>query len=303
MKIKLLLLLSLFAASASAQFTTFQAPSTQWALPAFPDNAVVYTPKEYKDSVNKYYPVIIYFHGTGEAGTDVNKLTSNYLLGRIKAGWEPQATNPVTGKLEKFIIVAVQDAATWSPYPAAMRYAWNYIMSTQKLRIDTNRIYTTGLSSGGQTSLMYACWDSTFYGKIAAVVSLSPAALVTPAIQNLSSLSRYNTPVWFISGNLDGNTDYAKAYTTTINNAGGQAFTTVYSGGHGGWDAMYNGTTTRTVNGKALNVYEWMLLNSRGPAPAPPTDTTTTPPVATKKLLTTIKVYSDGTTENIPAGQ
>lgn len=301
MKIKLLLLLSLFAASASAQITTSQAPSTQWALPAFPDNTVVFTPKEYKDSVQKYYPVIIYFHGTGEAGTDVNKLTSNYMLGRIKAGWEPQAVNPVTGKVEKFIVVAVQDAATWSPYPAAMRYAWKYIMSTQKLRIDTNRIYTTGLSSGGQTSVMYACWDSTFAGKIAAVVSLSPAALEAQAVQNLSFFGKYNTPVWFISGDQDGFTDNAKKYTTTINNAGGSAWTTVYPGGHGGWDAMYNGTTTRVVNGKTLNVYEWMLLNSRGPAPVAPVDTTTTPPVITKKLLLTIKVYSDGTTENIPA--
>lgn len=301
MKIKLLLLLSLFAASASAQITTSQAPSTQWPLPAFPDNTVVFTPKEYKDSVQKYYPVIIYFHGTGEAGTDVNSLTSNYLLGRIKSGWEPQAINPVTGKLEKFIVVAVQDAANWSPYPFAMRYAWNYILSMQKLRIDTNRIYTTGLSSGGQTSVMYACWDSTFAGKIAAVVSLSPAALEAQAVQNLSFFGKYNTPVWFISGSTDGNTDYAKAYTTAINNFGGNAWTTVYSGGHGGWDAMYNGTTTRVVNGKTLNIYEWMLLNSRGPAPVAPVDTTTTPPVVTKKLLLTIKVYSDGTTENIPA--
>ncbi|PUZ25006.1 hypothetical protein DCC81_11880 [Chitinophaga parva] len=273
-------------------------------MPAFPDNTVVFTPKEYKDSVTKYYPTIIYFHGTGEAGTDVNKLTSNYLLGRIKSGWEPQATNPVTGKLEKFIVIAVQDAGGWSPYPAAMRYAWKYTVATamKGLRVDTNRIYTTGLSSGGQTSVMYACWDSTFAGKIAAVVSLSPAALEAQAVQNLPMFAKYNTPVWFISGSTDGNTDYAKAYTTTINNAGGYAWTTVYPGGHGGWDAMYNGTTTRVVNGKTLNIYEWMLLNSRGPAPVAPVDTTTTPPVIpTKKLLITIKVYSDGTTENIPA--
>ncbi|MEZ2446138.1 hypothetical protein AB6805_30695 [Chitinophaga sp. RCC_12] len=294
MKLKLitgLLLCSLFA---SAQFTTFQSPSTQWPLPAFPSNTVVYTPKEYQDSSQKYYPTIIYFHGVGEAGKDVTRLTGSYLLGRIKNGWEPQAVNPVTGKLEKFIVIAVQDAANWSPYPVPMRYARNFIIANMKLRVDTNRVYTTGLSSGGQTSVMYACWDESFAGKIAAVVSLSPAALEAQAVRNLSFFAKYNTPVWFISGDQDGFTDNAKAYTNSITNAGGSAYTTIYRGGHGGWDAMYNGTTTRQVNGKNLNIYEWMLSNGRGPVTRPPTDTV---PVVTRKLIATLRVYDNGDIE------
>jgi hypothetical protein len=110
--------------------------------------------------------------------------------------------------------------------------------------------------------------------------------------------AKYNTPVWFISGDQDGFTDNAKSYTNTITGAGGSAFTTVYRGGHGGWDAIYNGSITREVNGKNLNVFEWLLSNSRVAITQPgieqPTDTV---PIVTRKLITTLRIYDNGDVE------
>ena len=276
-------------------YTTLQVPGTQYALPMFPNNAIVSYPDDY-NTTNKLYPTIIFFHGRGEAGKDLNTFINGWFLHRITVDkWIPQATNPITGQVEKFIVIAIQDAGGWSPYPSNARFGYNYIMDTLKLRVDPKRIFTTGLSSGGQTSLMYTDWDQSYVGKVAGVVSCSPAAMDAIAVTNLPLIVN-TTKVWFISGDQDGFTDNAKKYTNILNSAGGNALVTTYSGGHGGWDKIYDGTIKRDLNGKQVNIYEWMLgitEASTPPVVVPPVD----PHI--KKLLVTIKVYDNGDIEQI----
>lgn len=279
------------------KLTTLQVPSTQWALPAFAANAAVGLPNDYEKFPAKLWPVLVFFHGVGEAGKDINRMINSWFLSPIKNG----TALPI---LEEFIVIAVQDPANWSPYPNTIRYAWNFIMDKMKLRIDENRIYTTGLSAGGQTSIMYGCWDESFAGKIAAVVSLSPAALEQQAVKNIGFFGKYSTPVWFVAGSQVGDgafADNARVYVKAINASGGDALLTLHNAGHGGWDKIYNGSVTRQVDGKNLNIYEWMLSHSRGavieppvviPPVEPPVD-----PVPERKLIATLCVYDNGDVE------
>lgn len=247
--------------------TTLKAPYTEWGhtMPAF-----FTTPSDYDANPTKKYPVILFFHGKGEAGTDINRVLGNFLPAKAKAG-DIIGTTPA-GIQEKFIVVGGQDQY-WSPYPPNFRKAYEYIVSTYKLRVDPNRIYATGLSAGGQTSLMYGCFDSSFVGKVAAIASLSPAAIEEKVKPNLALMGKAGTPVWFWSGSTDTHfTDNAKAYTKAINDAAGKvvASTTVFTGGHCCWNNVYSGSVKiKGMNGQDLSLYDWLLQFSLGTTPDP----------------------------------
>src|SRR5687768_1462639 len=50
-------------------------------------NCVVYKPANF--STTKKYPLVLFFHGMGEAGTDVNKMYSSGLPKVLKDGYKP----------------------------------------------------------------------------------------------------------------------------------------------------------------------------------------------------------------------
>src|SRR3954465_7178569 len=50
-------------------------------------NAVIYTPANY--DATKKYPLVLFMHGTGEAGTNVNLLYNTGLPKVLKGGYKP----------------------------------------------------------------------------------------------------------------------------------------------------------------------------------------------------------------------
>ena len=98
---------------------------------------ISYTPKEYKDDTLKNWPLIIYLHGGSGRGTDTIKL---YTYGIPDQIWR--------GREFPFIIVAPQ---------CPVHHRWStdnwfenfYYEITTKYRVDTNKVYLTGLSLGG----------------------------------------------------------------------------------------------------------------------------------------------------------
>ena len=249
--------------------TTLKAPYTPWNHMM---NMFFSTPSDYEQNTKELYPVILFFHGKGEIGTDINKVLSMYLP-KLAANGDIVGVTP-EGVSKKFIIIGGQDQY-WSPYPPNFRTALKYVVDTYKLRVDPNRIYVTGLSAGGQTSLMYGCLDDTFIGKVTAIASLSPSEIEQKAFDNLPKLGNAKTPVLFWSGSTDGMTDNAKEYTTIINNNKGNAKTVVFSGGHCCWDYVYTKKVKfKSVDGtKDLNLYDWFLQFSLDTTvePEPPT--------------------------------
>ncbi len=253
-----------------AQYKIVKAPKSQsetvWLFYSVPNEA--------KDSVTKKYPLIISFGGAGTTSTatlsrdsDSTRLTSeDGLPKRIRGGWSPQAVNPVTNQKVFFIVIQAQDR--WGcPWPPAMDYTLNYCIKTLKLPIDTNNIFVTGLSWGGSCSAMYASTDTVHARRIKAVVSASPQSDFLTNLPKIPAIVKDSVPYRFWSGTLDGNTNYAKKWLQSYTDAGGIGDLTLYSGGHGGWGALF-GTATKEPTVKwsyllpngyptQVNMYEW----------------------------------------------
>lgn len=99
-----------------------------------------YLPPDYNSSDSKKWPLLLFLHGAGERGTDVNRVAIHGPLSHVRQG-----TN------YPFIIIAPQCPAgqIWENEPLLQLLD----SSITQLKVDTNRIYLTGLSMGG-----YGTW-------------------------------------------------------------------------------------------------------------------------------------------------
>ena len=211
-------------------------------------NALIYLPSGYTE--NKTYPLVIYSHGLSQAGTDISKLYTTGLPRLLKEGYRPSFD---------FIMIAPQSSA----YGVAPGWLEGVLREArQRWKIDTNRIYLTGIDAGG-----WAAYGSqlnvsaAFAKKIAAIVTVSAA---TQNI-NKSALNWWqnsNTPLWAITGEMDKS--YSDQNTQLVNainkKVSGLATSTICTGmSHSGWDAVYRGDIK--LDGKTI--WEWLYQFDR----------------------------------------
>src|ERR1700694_2946246 len=147
-----------------------QYPTTAWNTLTY---GLTWLPTDYTTNTSQKYPLIIFLHGSGEGGDGVNglwNLISQGLPRQIAMGWTPEAVNPVDGQNYKFIVVSPQapGAAHWSYGYGQLPYILYDVVN--RYRVDTSRIYVTGLSAGGAGA--WACVTNTpeFAKKFAAIV-------------------------------------------------------------------------------------------------------------------------------------
>jgi len=239
------------------------------------ESAVVFLPERYE--TKDTWPTILYFHGAGESSKDrvYSKVLGNGLPKNIVQGFKIP-----------YIVISVQDQ--WStPTPAVI----DYVLKNTFLKaynIDTTRIYTTGLSYGGGGAVAMAIAHPEY---ISAVVSASPSALQPGEVTNLPVLAKNNIPVWFWYGTKDTGPfgDNAKNYSAKITSAGGSSWITTEAVGHGPWEALYKGASK--LSGKTM--YDFFAQYGKVAVLPPVIDT------PMKKLLFTLKVYSDGSVEKL----
>jgi predicted peptidase len=148
---------------------------------------IAYTPKEYKyDTLNKW-PLIIYLHGGSSRGTDTMKL---YCCGIPDQIWR--------GREFPFIIVAPQ-------CPINQRWTTDnwfenfYNEVTTKYRVDTNNVYLTGVSLGGEGTWYLAI---KYPEKFAAIAPMSGFTRNMDYImKNTDRL--IDIPIWAFHGKED----------------------------------------------------------------------------------------------------
>jgi predicted peptidase len=101
---------------------------------------LLYLPHDYDKSSSKRWPLMLFLHGAGERGTDVQRVAIHGPLSLVKQG-----TN------FPFIIVAPQCPVgeLWQNEPLLQLLD----RITENYAVDTNRVYLTGLSMGG-----YGTW-------------------------------------------------------------------------------------------------------------------------------------------------
>jgi predicted peptidase len=119
-------------------------------------NYLLYLPKDY-DKKTMPYPLIIYLHGSSHRGNDLNKLKGYGLPYVIDKGKE-----------FNFIIASPQcpDGKYWS---TENWFDSLYTELTTKYRVDTDRVYLTGISLGGYGTFIAGIEHSA---QLAAIVPL-----------------------------------------------------------------------------------------------------------------------------------
>ncbi len=210
--------------------------------------AVLYFPANY--SADKTYPLVIFTHGMGEAGNNINLLYRTGLPKVLKSGYRP---------FFDFIMVAPQHrsfSASTDWIPGILEDA------KRRWKIDTNRIYLTGLSAGGRS--VYGSQLSlspATASKFAAIV-LNAAVVPASSVTNYEYWSVSKTPLWTVVGEYDRSyvTKNAKVVNEVNKLVPGLAKLTIQPGiGHFGWDNVYRG---RVKHGNK-NMWEWMYQFTR----------------------------------------
>ncbi len=205
------------------------------------------------DSTTKHYPLLIFLHGSGEMGngtTDLPKVLKNAIPNLIhKKKFPPSFTSG--GKNFSFIVLSPQVKNSTKPEDvhAMIQYA------VAKLRVDTTRIYVTGLSLGGG-----ATWDfAARYGEdVAAVVPICGSSTATT--KKTKEITTKKVAVWAFHNEDDPTVSVQKTkdFVSLINsyNPNPKAKLPLWStGGHDAWTKA----TNPSYKENGMNMYEWML--------------------------------------------
>ena len=209
------------------------------------------------DSTSKKYPLILFIHGTGELGNGSSDLWMAANVGTpslIKnKRFPPNFTS--NGKNFSFIVLSPQ-FKVW-PTPGDVNAMINYAIT--KYRVDTSRIYVSGLSMGGGVTWEYA---SDYTTRVAAIAPICGAS--GPTNEKAQKIAQGGIAVWAFHNQDDTVVPPSNSvgYVNKINsyNPSKPALITVWpSGGHDAWSKA----TDPTYKENGMNMYEWLLQYSR----------------------------------------
>jgi predicted peptidase len=214
-------------------------------------------PPEY-DSTSKTYPLLLFLHGGGELGNgkdELSRVLKNSVTRRLYDKTLP-TTFTVDGVQFSFIIVSPQ----FKKWPSVNDVQDIFEFLLTRYRIDTRRMYLSGLSMGGGTTWEYA--GSPFGSSVAAIVPICGASWADSAVAK--RIAKNDVPGWAFH-NVDDNAvtvNSTKRYVNIINSQKPLRpirMTLWPTGGHDAWtlasDPEYR------EDGK--NMYEWMLQYRR----------------------------------------
>ncbi|MBB4077415.1 putative peptidase [Lewinella aquimaris] len=198
---------------------------------------LVYYPEGY-DTSTQDYPLVLFLHGGGEGGRDLEKVKRHGPPKRIAAG-----TN------FPFILLAPQnrfERGFWDN--VGLGYLLDDFLAAN--RVDTNRVYLTGLSRGG-----FAAWTLAMHTpqRFAALVPVCGAVAHSYDMWIPNDL-----PIWVHHGTED-ELIHPSESVDMIENLQRKRMTpkpklTLYEGvGHNAWDPAYDDP----------KLYEWMLAQRR----------------------------------------
>ena len=191
-------------------------------------------PADYKKEKSKTYPVLIFLHGSGERGDS---------LELVKKHGPPSF---VDGRPDfPFIVVSPQcPLGTWW-ITEDLQAMLEQILT--KYRIDTTRIYLTGLSMGGFGTWSWACKYPDQFAAIAPVCGGGD-------MQFAGALK--NMPIWAFHGEADPVVPVKRTVemVEAVNANGGNARMTIYPGvGHDSWENAYSDE----------ELYKWLLIQTK----------------------------------------
>jgi predicted peptidase len=193
---------------------------------------LLYLPKHYDQQDS--WPLLLFLHGAGERGND---------LDLVKTHGPPKLI--AAGKEFPFIVVSPQCPRDKSWEPMELVALLDEISS--KYKVDSDRIYVTGLSMGG-----FGTWRLAAYAphRFAAIAPICGGG------ETYWTKQLVHLPVWAFHGAKDPGVplERSQAMVDALKQNGGDARLTVYpDAGHDSWTATYDNP----------KLFEWLLAQKR----------------------------------------
>lgn len=205
-------------------------------IPADSLRYLVHLPAEYDADPDRLWPLVLFLHGSGERGSDVDLAALN---------GPPRLAD--SGHEFPFILVTPQCAASsqWVAELSTLSLLLDDVVATH--RVDPARISVTGLSMGG-----YGAWSL-------AVRYPDRFASIAPICGGLwmqSAAPIRHLPVWAFHGDADDVVPIAatEQIVTELQSLGADVRFTRYEGvGHDSWTETYENP----------ELYGWLLSHRR----------------------------------------
>ena len=202
---------------------------------------VLYLPEGYDPAdTDKKWPVIYFFHGIGERGSDLNVLLPYGVLRYLGNG----------GKLDAIVIAPQCPAEShWADTNDEVEKLVQFVPEmTAKYNIDTDRMYLTGLSMGGRCTWKLALAMPDAFAAIAVVCGRTD----TYEFDTFADM-----PIWMFHGVQDGQNvsgDVVEGYGAVLDEVGHRYYklTIFPSMSHEIWNTVYD----------RVDVYDWLLCQS-----------------------------------------
>jgi predicted peptidase len=198
---------------------------------------LLYLPKGYGEKKDQKWPLMLFLHGAGERGNDLNLVKKHGPPKLIEAG-----------KGFPFIVVSPQ-CPTDSWWPEQIDALVALLDDVQsKYAVDTDREYLTGLSMGGFGTWALGCRYPQRFAALAPICGGGERYLVGRL---------KNVPVWVFHGAKDPTVPLQAStdMVDSLKRAGGDVQLTVYpEAQHDSWTKTYNNP----------KLYEWFLSHHRG---------------------------------------
>lgn len=199
---------------------------------------MLYLPDDYATTLDNW-PLILFLHGAGERGSELNKVAKHGLPKRISQ----------EGLQFPFVILSPQcPEGGWWPSELqvdTLKELLDDIVS--RYRIDQDRIYVTGLSMGGMGTWQLA---EMYPDRFAAIAPICGGGNPECA-ESIAHL-----PVWAFHGAKDDAVplEESEKMVAALKKANGRVKFTVYPDtGHNAWTPTY----------KNPELYEWLLKHTR----------------------------------------
>ncbi|MFM2363964.1 MAG: hypothetical protein RLZZ316_2866 [Bacteroidota bacterium] len=225
-----------------------------------------FKPYNYNANPTRKYPLIIFLHGIGERGNGTTELPRvlTWAIPNYCANGATMTFN-VNGQEESFLTLSPQLSLSWGnwqPFYVEEMIKW----AKQTMRVDTNRIYLTGLSLGGGGVWKYATSSAAAAKSLAAIAPVCGTCDYT----NFCNIAQNRVGVWAFHAQDDGTVGVGCTFNA-INQINAcspvvKPRQSIYpDGGHFIWNRSFD--TTHNIH--TPNMYEWLLSHDRSlPPPA-----------------------------------
>jgi predicted peptidase len=198
---------------------------------------LLFLPDEYNPTVQ--WPLIVYFHGAGERGSNIERLVDLSL---------PELSGPTDGF--PFAVVSPQlPAGLWAKYIDPVDELLGHL--ADHIAIDEKRLYLTGFSIGSHGTWRYALKHPDRFAAIAPVAAGPSPSWSEPVPEDICTLT--DLPIWVFHSEVDTVTSFelSEVAVEALENCGADVKFTRYTD-------LDHGQTAFNAYGNP-DLFDWFL--------------------------------------------